>query len=180
MVFVSYLPTEIVVSYSPVFVIENDFVYEDNGTFFLCIQINQNVYAKYAWNEYDTLAEKEKIEMYKIKHDEAIRMYQNTIQVVFDTFPRTIRDDVYCLIHRYNANSLIGSQERITIVDYGFVKLITNLNKSLWEIYIYSQLFCCITNEKAARQIFLSITKDCENLIKGRWLKSTDIKNAPK
>ena len=97
-------------------------------------------------------------------------MYRDTVQVVLDRFPRTIRNDVETEL-RFNQVQFNESEELCLFCTFDYVQIKVNQDKTRWGIYVFDKLYCCVANENAAKRISQLIASDCSNIIKERWLK---------
>ncbi len=119
MKFIHYISSSIVDSYDIIIEQQEFVVYFDSGNYYFASQINDNVYAVFLWDDYSLLQENNILSTAKLQVSESKLIYQETLQVVFDKFPKTIKNEVcvLALTHHsnvsYNVNLLYYKTTRI-------------------------------------------------------------------
>lgn len=142
-------------------------VFLNGETYNVSFPVNENIVAVYEWDEYETTTEKERI--VEEKCEEVQNIFKSTIQVVFDKFPKTIREEVYILLKQYGTNLIPTDLIEIIGQDNRIVQLFTNTKEDRWVIHLLNEFFCCVTNFNAAQQIHMYLYEDCKNIIQNRW-----------
>ena len=144
-------------------------VFVDSGMYSVAFLLKDNIVAVFDWQEFDSINETDRKKIVLEKHAEVRLVYEETIQIVFDIFPRTIKNEVYLLVKQYNEKEIPTDLIEISNSRDRIVKMYTNQSKDKWVIKLLDDVFCCVVNYNAAQQIFRYLIADCNNLIKQRW-----------
>lgn len=176
MKFIHYISHSIVDSYDKLLDSTDFVVYLDGGQYYFAAHVNNNVYAVFLWDDYSQLNKNDISTTAKLKLSEAKQIYQETIQVVFDRFPKAIKNEVYALVHTHHSNVPYNRWDSIEVVDkrinpygYNIVKLYSNSNNDNWWLFLCDQQLFSLNNEKSAKRIYQLILIDCLNLMRERW-----------
>lgn len=170
MEYINYQKKSVVHSFDIKWKHKNSIVIETQTDYMFAILVNTQTYMVFRWDDYPSLSDNERLKIANSKIYEVLSMYQDTIQVVLDRFPRTIRNDVEREL-RFNKVQFNESEELSLYETFDYVQIKVNQDKTIWAIYVLDKLYCCVANENAAKRISLLITSDCFNIINERWLK---------
>lgn len=142
-------------------------VFLNGELYYVSFPVSKDVVAVYEWQEYTTTIDKQRI--VEEKYDEVKNIFHSTVQVIFDKFPKTIREEVFILLKQYGVNEIPTDLIEIIEKDNRIVQIFTNTQNDRWIIYLLNEFFCCVNNFNAALQIHRYLNKDCKNLIQNRW-----------
>ena len=170
MEYINYQKKSVIQSFDTVWKHKNSIVIKTQADYMFAILVNIQTYMVFRWNDYPSLSNNEKVEIAERKIDEILSMYQGTVQVVLDRFPRTIRNDVETEL-RFNQVQFNQYEELCLYCTFDYVQIKVNQDKTRWAIYVIDKLYCCVANENAAKRISHLITSDCSNIIRERWLR---------
>ena len=176
MKFIHYISPSIVDSYDKLLESTDFVVYSDCGQYYFAAQVNNDVYAVFLWDDYSQLNKNAIFSTAKLQLSEAKQIYQETIQVVFDRFPKTIRNEVYVLAHTHHSNVPYDRCDSIEVIDkqinphgYNIVRLYSNAKNDNWWLFLCGRQIFSLNNEKSAKRIYQLILTDCLNLMQERW-----------
>lgn len=176
MKFIHYISPSIVDSFDSLFETDEYVVYLNDTQHYLAVKINNDVYAVFLWDNFELLHENDMLSTAKLQMAEAKLIYQDTLQVVFDKFPKTIKNEVFMLVHTYHSNRPYDRYDSQEVIDkqinphgYNIVKLYSNSNNDNWWVFLCEKLLFSLNNEKAAKRIYQLILSDSLSLIQERW-----------
>lgn len=138
--------------------------------YYIVFPIIDNIIAIYEWQEFISISSDDKRkEIAYEKYEEVKEIYKDTIQAIFDKFPKTIRYEVFMLLKEYGEHSIPNEQHLLENFNNRIVEMCTNSQGNKWVIYLLGEYFCCVNNFNAAQRIYMCLYNDCVNLINGRW-----------
>ena len=177
MLFIGYTTKGNIESLDIIDLYENNYVIKDNETVILAIDIkpskdSHRVYAMFKWDDFNGSNMVEMHRIIKMKVDETISFFSETIGLINNNFPTLIYQDVLNILKHNNGNISISELDSAKVLTKEYNIPITiehEISNSNWHVIVGNFVTYTVDNEYAAQRIYQLIVKDLANFIHFRW-----------